>query len=250
MKNQMIEKKLILCGVIAIAIGIATILPLEYMMSAEAQANAQLTDIEPWFNVNVSYAYCNPDATSVNSTMSLYGASIEAVANFTLTPNALKNADAQIEYYQFAVSSDQGPIVNMGYYVSVEKQGITIGASGNGTIYFANGLTYNGPASNGGQCLIYDLWGSNYTMGYVSNYILGTANDVPKAVTDLRNAQTLYIDVSKICTVTVNGNVTITTPASNEVIKHIELTKTGNGYVYGTYIEGTIPLPIQMHVLV
>ncbi len=37
----MIEKKLILCGILAIAIGIATIVPLEYMMAAQTQVNAR-----------------------------------------------------------------------------------------------------------------------------------------------------------------------------------------------------------------
>ena len=53
------------------------------------------------------------DKTFSNDTMTLYGAEIEIVVNFTLNPNRPNNADAQIEYYQFAVSSDQGPIVNM-----------------------------------------------------------------------------------------------------------------------------------------
>ena len=50
-KNQMIEKKLILCGILAIAIGIATIVPLEYMMAAQAQ-EIPLQD-KPWFNLNI-----------------------------------------------------------------------------------------------------------------------------------------------------------------------------------------------------
>jgi hypothetical protein len=176
--------------------------------------------------------------------MTFDGAMIQAVANFTLTPNALKNADAQIEYYQFAVSSDQGPIVNMGYFISIEKPGITTGASGNGTIWFANGLIYNGPACNGGSGMDPEAWNSPFMLGFVSDYIFSTnGNDAPQAVTALRSAQTLYIDVSKTCTVTVNGNVTITTPASHDILQHIELTKTGNEFAYGTYTEGTLPIP-------
>lgn len=151
-----IEKKLVLCSILAITVGIATIVPLEYMMAASAQANTPLTNIEPWFNVNVPFAYCNPYKNSGNSTMSFNGALIQVVANFTLTPNALKNADAQIEYYQFAVSSDQGPIVNLGYYVVEYTQDIVTGIGGNGTISFANGLTYSGPDCSGGQALNYD----------------------------------------------------------------------------------------------
>jgi hypothetical protein len=238
-----IEKRLIACSILAIAIGIATIVPLEYMMGAEAQVNAELPKVEPWFNVNVTYAYCNPNQNGGNNTMTFDGAMIQAVANFTVTPNALKDADAQIEYYQFAVSSDQGPIVNMGYYIVIEANQDIVTGIGPG-ITFANGLTYNGPATNGGQAINYAEWNSSYTLGFVSDYIFSTnGNDTPQAVTALRNAQTLYIDVSKVCTVTVNGNVTVTTPASHDILQHIELTKIGSEFVYGTYAEGTLPIP-------
>jgi hypothetical protein len=268
----MVEKKVILCAILAITIGIGTIVPMEYLMSAQAQANAQTAQaqekanaaadvqalVQPMFSdINITYAYSNLDKTSSNDTMTLYGSSIEAVVNFTLAPDALKNADAQIEYYKFAVSSDQGPIFNMGYYLVLEANSyVTTGMGGpEGTITFANGLTFNGPSAtdsqdinfgSGGQCINYPAWDSNFTMGYVSNYIFGTdPNNLPQAVTELRNAQTLYIDVSKLCTVTVNGNVTVTTPASNQILQHIVLTKTGDGlgFTYGSYSEAVLYQP-------
>lgn len=250
----MTEKKLILFAVVAVAIGIAAIVPLEFMLAAEAQFNAQeniakenaaITNIQPWFNVGVTYAHCNPEVNGGNSTISLYGARIEALANFTLMPSALVTADAQIEYYRFAVSSDQGPIVNMGYYVLQSKgTELITSISGDGTIGFANGLTYKGPASNGGQGINAEAWNSGFTVGLVSKYIFGTsANDVPKAVTDIRNAQVIYIDVSKVCTVTVKGNVTVTTPASNDILQHIELTETDTGFTYGAFTPGILPMP-------
>src|SRR5208283_2311813 len=97
----MIEKKLILCGILAIAIGIATVIPMQYLMLAQAQAKANATanvqaSVQPMFSdINVTYAYCNPDKTTSNDTGTLYGSSVEAVVNFTLAPDALKNADAQ-----------------------------------------------------------------------------------------------------------------------------------------------------------
>jgi hypothetical protein len=243
--KMQIEKKLIALSVLAVAIGIATIVPLEYLMGAEAQAKAELVKVEPMLNVNVTYAYCELDKTVSNSTMTLYGARLGAVANFTLTPTTLKTADAQIEYYKFAVSSDQGPIVDLGYYISVEKAGITSGASGTGTIWFANGLTYNGPPSNGGQNINWDAWQPSSVVGFASDYIFGTdADDVPQAVIDLRNAQTLYIEVTKVSTVTVKGDVTVTTPASSEVLQRITLTKTDYGFIYGSYADGTLPIPM------
>ena len=266
-----INSKLVICGIFAVAIGIAAVIPMEYMMTAQAQANAQIAQaqekanatadvqasVQPMFSdVNITYASCSPDKTSSNDTMTLYGSSIEAVVNFTLAPDALQNADAQIEYYKLAVSSDQGPLFNMGYYIVLEANSyVTTGIGGaEGTITFANGLTFNGPVATGsqdinfgcgGQAINYGQFPTNYTLGYVSHYFFGSdANNLPQAAAELRNATTLYIDVSKICTVTVTGNITVTTPASNQILQHIELTKTDNGFVYGAYVQGTLPIPM------
>lgn len=281
----MIEKKLILCGILAIIIGIATIVPIEYMMAAEAQANAKAngqtntqtntqtstqTAFAPWFNVNIPYAYVNLDQSGGNNTMTWNGAVIEAIANFTLTPDALnlKNADARIEFYLFQVSSDQGPIVNITYSVAVSKEElnvtgvpggvyIAITGSGDNTFTFADGTTYNGAkvcgdSDCGGGVVLCNIPGvpmQTFTDAVVSDYISSyNGNPAPQAVTELRNAKTLYIDVSRICSVSFEGNATTavtTTLASRQVLQHIVLTKTGNGFVYGTYAEGTVPFPIE-----
>jgi len=247
---QMVEKKMFLYAVIAIAVGIGAILPLEFMMFAQAQAqanaeNAVLTDVKPWFDAGVTYAHVELDVASVNSTMSLSGAKIDALVNFTLTPDVLETADAQIEFYRFAVSSDQGHIVDMGYYVLQSKGAELITfVSGDGTIGFANGLTYKGPSCNGGQGINAEAWNRGFTVGLVSDYIFGTsAGDVPEDVTDMRNAEVLYIEVSKVCTVTVEGTVTVTTPASGEVLQRVELAKTIDGFTYGSFTSGILPLP-------
>jgi len=244
----MVEKKMYLYAVIAIAVGIAAILPLEFMMVARAQANAgnaALTDIKPWFDIGVTYAHVDLDVASVNSTMSLSGAKIEALVNFTLTPNALETADAQIEFYGFAVSSDRGHILDMGYYVLQSKGAELITSiSGDGTIGFANGLIYKGPPCNGGMGINAEAWNNGFTIGLVSDYIFGaSADDVPKAVVDMRNAEVLYIDVSKVCTVTVKGTVTVTTPANGEVLQHVELAKTNDSFTYGSFTPGVLPMP-------
>ena len=266
----MVEKKVILCAILAIALGIATIVPVEYLMTAQAQANAQTADaqakanatadvqasVQPMISdVNVTSAYCNPDKTISNDTGTFYGAEIEADVNFTLNPNVLTHEAFQIECYQFAVSSDQGPIVNMTYFLAGSEQNATFYISPNG-IAFANGLTY-GPVPNmEGQGISLGVWNSSSPivpqpglLTYVTDTIFGSdPNNLPQAATELANAQTLYIDVSKISTVTVSGNVTVTTPASNQVLQHIVLTKIGNEFVYGTlppYANGTLPFPIN-----
>jgi hypothetical protein len=245
-----IEKKLIACSILAIAIGIATIIPLQYLMNA--QAAAALPNVEPYFNVNVDYAYCNPYQSGGNGTASWDGAMIQAVANFSLTADATEpDADAQVEYYKFAVSSDQGPITDMYYYV-IEGRPVSIGLNSNGTINF-DGLTFSPPASNNGQSIIWSGQGVASTVENPLSSVYGAlcfsasafnGQELPQAATQLRNAQTLSIDVTKICTVTIKGNVIVTTAAEPTVLQHIELTKTDKGFVYGTYTEGSLPFPI------
>ncbi len=274
----MIEKKVILCAILAITIGIATIVPLEYFMSAQTQVNAQ-TASTPWFNVNVPYVYVNLDQSGANNTASWDGVDINGIANFTLTPAgmALQGADAKIEYYQFQISSDQGPIANISYSVALSIERFPAGnnindipgvpgggyaalnGGGQNNWVFANGVTYDGIPNYNGYCAggdcFYDIAGNNlppnttnetFTVGIISTSIWNyNGNNQNQAITELRNAQTLYIDVTRICSVSYNGNVTVNTASSNQVLQHIVLTKEGNGFVYGTYTQGTVPFPME-----
>ena len=273
MKNQMIEKKLILCGILAIIIGVATIVPIEYFMSqpVASQLVAQGATDQPWFNVNIPYVYVNLYQSGGNGTMSWNGAGIEGIVNFTATPDAidLKGALAKIEYYQFAVSSNEGPIINMSYGIAFmfEKLGVAgypggcymsiTGLGGNG-FTFANNVTINGVPNYEGDCsgtgMMGDVIGDNlppgttndtYAAHVFSDSLLGYNGANSQAVNDLRSAQTLSIDVTSICTVVYDGNVTINTPSSNQVLQHIELTKTNSGFVYGAYTQGEMPFPME-----
>ncbi len=285
-----IEKRIIAFIILTIAIVTATIVPLEYSMTSQAGAKAQ-TDkagentqtaqaganvqatLSPWFDVVIPYAYVNLHDSGGNDTMTWDGTMIQAIANFTLTPEALKlkNADAQIEFFQFRVSSDQGAIVNLTYSVAVCREEInvpglpggcymTITGSGCNRFTFADGTTYDGNAVAGdsicgGGVVLANMPGilpvQNYTVAVVSSYIANYNGDNSmQKLTELRDAQALYIDVSRICSVSYQGNssstkATTTTMESNEVIRHIMLTKTNDGFVYGTYEEGTVPFPME-----
>ncbi len=269
----MTNKKVILFAILAIAIGAATIIPLEYLMTGQATANAQIT---PWHDVTISYAYVNLHDSGGNNTMKWDGANIQAIANFTLTPDAitLKSADAQIEFYQFRVYTDQQSIVNITYSTAVAREEIkvpgmaggcymAITGSGANKYTFADGTTFDGTA----------VVGDTTCGGGVVQYIMPNEPDMPpiqnstkaavgtnlanyngentnQALTELRSAQTLYIDVSRIFSVAYHGNATSSTSAtvtqaSNEVLQHIELTKTDSGFVYGEYKQGTVPFPVQ-----
>jgi hypothetical protein len=196
-----------------------------------------------------------------------------------LTPAGtdLKGADAKIEYYQFAISSDQGPVANISYSValSIVKfpagdninniPGVpgggyaAINGAGQNQFFFANGASYNGIPNYNGYCggsgsfsqVVGDNLPSTITNqtsikgvfgAYIMNYNGDNSNQV---VTGLRNAKTLCIDVSRICTVSYDGNVTINMPSSTQILQHIELTKTNTGFVYGTYTNGEVPFPMD-----
>lgn len=269
-----VEKKLIAWSILAIVIGVATIVPLQYMMAGPAEVKAQI--ITPWFDVSIPYAYVNLYVSGGNDTMTWDGAMFQALANFTLTSDAinLKNADAQIEFYQFRLYSDTASIVNITYSVAVCREELNvpgipggcymaITGSGGNKFTFADGTTYDGNAVVGdsvcgGGKVICNIRGvpdlppvENYTVAVVGSFIADyNGNNVVPTLPELRNAQTLYIDVSRICSVQYQGNsssttATTTTLASNEILCHIELTKTETGFVYGTYKEGTVPFPIQ-----
>ena len=237
----MIEKKLILCGILAIAIGIATIVPLEYMMAAQAQ---EATPDKAWSNLNVTYAYWNVNNDFTNYTGSFYCSAYNALANVTVDSNALNNANARIAYYQLQVSSDKGPIENLTYYVGIAKTGELINIY-NTTLFFANGNTYSTNVTSGGM-FVNDMGNTTSYYGIISGSNLGTiSNAVPQTVTQLQNANKLYIDVTRLCSFTFSGNTTTVTTGNSQVIQHIELTKAGNGFVYGTYVDGTVPFPME-----
>jgi hypothetical protein len=277
----MVEKKVILCAVLAIAIGIATVIPMEYLMAAQAQeatqtaqaqakAQAQATaqaTYDPWFQINVPYIYVNLHQSGGNDTMTWDGVLIQGVANFTFAPEALalNNTDARIEFYQFQVSSENGPILNMTYSIAVSKTeynvpGIpggmysAITGSGDNTFDFADGTIYKAPVT--GDCMGGTVLDdspqtpiANYTCGVLSDYIASyNGNSGSQVIAELRSAQTLYIDVTRAISVAFEGNATTattTTMSSSQILQHIELTKISSGFVYGTYVQGSVPFPME-----
>jgi hypothetical protein len=97
------------------------------------------------------------------------------------------------------------------------------------------------------------LWNSpvigNYTNAILSDYIASyNGNNAPAAIAELRSAQKLCIDVTRAFSVAFEGNATTattTTMSSNQILQHIELTKISSGFVYGTYVNGTVPFPME-----
>jgi hypothetical protein len=238
------EKKLIAYSAIALLIGVASIAPMLFLMSGTA--NAQTEPDKPWFNLNIPYAYWNPNVNGDNGTTTFFGEVHNIVANITADSNAvLKDADARIEYYQLQVYSDQGPICNLTYYVGIAKSGELFDMY-NSTMFFLSGNTYSTNSTNGG-IFILDIDLTNMTSwGLISGSTLSyNSTRIPQVATDTQNANVLYIDVSRLSYVTFNGNTTTVTTESSDVLQHIELTKTNNGFVYGTTTNLNVPFPLE-----
>jgi hypothetical protein len=248
-KNQMkIEKKLIAFSILAITIGIASIVPLAFLMSP---AKAQTTNDIPWFNFDVAYASWK--ATSKDGAIGYldgigpiydlvsYSSTYLVLLNYSVNPDAINILDnARAEYYQLQVYSDKGQIENLTTSFGANcKDDINPTSS----FYFARPDWFNTTTNGGGTFItkfngtlassLANGLGLTGTSGsYSSNSFKNTT--LPQEFLNIQNANKLYIDVRRLGYVTFDGNSTIVTLASNEVIQHIELTKSGDQFVYGT----------------
>jgi hypothetical protein len=252
-----IEKKLIAFSILAITVGITSIVPLAFFMSP---AKAQTTDDILWFNFDVAYASWN--ATSKDGAIGYldgigpiydlvsYSSTYLVALNYSVNPDAIDILDnARIEYYQLQVYSDQGQIENLTMFFGANcKDDIDLTSS----FYFARLGWFNTTTSGGGTFItkfngtlassLANGLGLTGTSGsYSSNSFKNTT--LPQEFLNIQNANKVYIDVRRLGYVTFDGNTTIVTLASNEVIQHIELTKNGDQFVYGTLPQSFSQVP-------
>jgi hypothetical protein len=227
----MIEKKLILCAILAITIGIATIVPLGYFMAA----NAQTTPDKPWFNLNVPYA-----CFKANSTDTTYDLSYLIAFNCTVNDDVIKqHTDARIEYYQIDVYCDQGSIANFTYFVGTNRTETVDPLS----FSFVGTNWFNTTTSGGGGMFPVNL-NSSIPFSGISGANSGSTqpngwqnSTVGQQILLIENANAVYIDVHRLGYVTFDGNSIIATLADNAVTQHIELTKNSNEFLYNTGIS-------------
>jgi len=256
-----LEKKLIACSILALIIGVSSVLPLTFLMSATAQVN---TAPEPWFSINIPYAYwmtkdgpidysSNPlfpddpfdgvfDGVDLNETNSVSEQHM-IVLNFTLTADTAKQpVDAQLEYYQIDVSSDKE---------FIETKHWVIGTNSNSSFNVSSLLidfhfmrdewfdtdTFDPRKDGGGGGLARPNWASGLSIlwpgGGSSCATLAHSN----VVSALREAETVTISVYRIGWVTFSGNSTVVTLANKELINEIQLEKYGEeGWLYNNLV--------------
>lgn len=250
-----IEKKLILCSILAISIGIAAIAPVAYFMSTVSTAKAETPNDVPWFNVDVPYAYYKTTSQNGSSTyLEGFGEINDLIAytsthyiglNYTVNPAVTTFANARIEYIKLHIYSDLGPIEDITSYYGANCTGTIDPAS---TFFFSRNDWFNTTTTSGGTFLC-NFTGAPFSDGGVgglggsssSNSFANTT--LPAKFLNAHNAQVIYIDVSRIGYVTFDGNNTIVTLADDSVIQHIELTKNGNEFSFGNVPADRINTP-------
>jgi hypothetical protein len=131
------EKKLVACSILALIIGVSSVVPLVFLMSTTAQAEPSS---ESWFSIDIPYAYWTAYDGPLNSSSGYFqppepseGDPVEysvsnqrmIVSNYTLDDIPTTDPfNARVEYFQLTLSSDKNPdILTMNQFVGTYKNG-------------------------------------------------------------------------------------------------------------------------------
>jgi len=252
-----IEKKLIACSILALAIGVSSVLPLTFLMSATAEVNPvalEALSSEPWFSIDVPYSYwmtrdgkiegmdVDPDIDETTLVSSQYLIALNMTLNVDTTGYP---ADARIEYYQINVTSDKGPVETICWFVGTEL--------GSGSFSFQDFIkdfhfsrdewfdtdafnTGIGDVSNG---VVRHDWATGFSLMWrVGRMGAGTIghSGTSNLVSALREAETLTITIRRVGWVTFTANSTLVTLAENEAVEQVQLEKFGEGFLYNNVV--------------
>lgn len=240
-----LEKKLIAFSILALLVGVSSILPLFFLMSTTAKAE---TTPQPWFNIKIPYAYWVTSDGKLNNTIS-HGGNIEIdeerlvseqhtiILNLTLDINTENNpAEARSEYYQIQLRSEKELIKTLFFFVGTRQNSSLISDN----FHFMREDWFDTDIfSSGGGGLIIKDWTKGLSMLWPeSGSGTGTidSSSTAKVVSAIREAETLYISLHRVGGVTFAGNSTIVTWANNEVVEQIQLEKFGDGFLYNNLV--------------
>jgi hypothetical protein len=222
-----IEKKLIAISILAITIGIATVMPMTIFMNAKA--NDTQTYADPWFNIESPFAYLRVDSMNggyrVTDLVQIYP---------SLNSDAVTQQETRMEFFECTFSTDDGEFLKEGYWISmtngdpVDRLEIF-----NMVRNIACNTTYLG---------VDGLWGLdvdrlNALTELSYKRALGRSfGDRDDKFSAVLTAQTIHLDIRRLCYVTIsNDNTVITwTWTDNSVIQHLELIKNGGAFTFGT----------------
>jgi len=234
-----IEKKLIAYSAIALIIGVASIMPLMFLMSAKAEATPK-----SWFTLNVPYAYVKANFTENLNGTDVYEYMRAFVFNFTLnveTENEI--SDARFEYYELQLYTDKEQLGNVTIFVGTNRtNSFTLDPESFRLTLATADDWFDSNTTGGGVFTPYwnksspPDFSSIYSgvSGYVgpTGHFASSQNEPVKMAAALSEAETFFVDIRKIGLVTFNGNSTSFTLPENKFIQHLELKKYGDGFLY------------------
>jgi hypothetical protein len=253
------EKKLIACSIIALIIGVSSVFPLVFFMSATAKAD---TSNEPWFSINIPYAYWttrdgpidysnNPlfpddpfNDVELNETNSVSEQHM-MILNLTLNVDtANEPVDGRVEYYQIDLSSDKDLVETTYFFIGTNSNSSFTFDDLLDNIHFMRNDWFDtdqfNPKIGGGGGLLKYNWAAGFSQfwpeGGSGTGTLG-GSSTAMLVSALREAETLSITVYRLGWATFTGNSTIFTSANNEIVDQIQLEKFGEeGWLYNNLV--------------
>jgi hypothetical protein len=236
-----IEKKLIASSILALLIGVSSVVPLLFLMSGTAKAE---TTPKSWFNLNVPYAYVKANFTENLNGQDVYEYMRAFVFNFTLNPEAENEiSDSRFEYYELQLYTDKEQLGNVTIFVGTNRTNSFSLDPESFRLTLATADDWFDSNTTGGGVFT-PYWNKSSPPDFSSIYsgvsgcvgptgeISSDHNEAPKMFAALSEAETFFVDIRKIGLVTFNGNSTSFTPPEDEFIQHLELKKYGDGFLY------------------
>lgn len=250
---MIIEKKLIAVSVIALLIGVSSVIPMVFLISGTVKAE---TGPEPWFSIDVPYAYYVTSdgpldyshTTFPSSMIDPNSVSVQGIIplNVTLTADlAEQDVDAQVEYYQIDVSSEKGLIENLHFVVATNSdKSFNITNLISSFHFMRNDWfdtdTFDPMKNGGGGGYAIPDWPSGRSIlfpeGSSSSGTIG-GSKTSREASAFREAETIVISVHRIGFVTFADDSTEVTFTNKETVTQIQLEKYGEeGWLYNNLV--------------
>lgn len=236
-----IEKKLIAFSILALLIGVSSVVPLLFLMSGTAKAE---TTPKSWFNLNVPYAYVKANFTENLNGQDVYDYWRAFVFNFTLNSEAENEiSDARFEYYELQLYTDKEQLGNVSIFVGTNRtNSFKLDPESFRITLVTLDDWFDSNTTGGGVFTPY--WNKSSPPDFSSiysglsrcvgptGYFASNQNEAEKVVAALSKAETFFVDIRKTGLVTFNCNSYLVTLPENEFLQHLELKKYGDGFLY------------------
>lgn len=227
-----IEKKLIASSILALLIGVSSVVPLLFLMSGTAKAETPPEE-KPQFSLKIPYAYISnywDNSSQTNQSILgaygyIYSIVFEAAPNFDI--QAL-TSDAIVEYYLIEISSDKGPIGNVTYLTGINANPTDPPV----TFRFSREQWFDSNSFEDAFLV------SGYHNGTFLGFRTGPGANWTRSSEE---PETIFISVRRQGWIILNNNSTTVYLASPEPILQIQLEKYedkkyGGGFLYNTII--------------